>query len=198
MKVNPQMVAIWSQILARVPNSRIRFSIRGGADHNQSVIAAITSAGIDRSRFDLLDQLPYADYLRAYNDIDIALDPFPYNGGTTTFDALYMGVPVITLAGQLPVSRFGLTILTNLNLPDLIAHSPEQYIEIATTLATDRARLAHFRRDLRPRLLQSHLTDAKHFTQNLEATYRSMWHDWCRRHPRSRAGPASPGSPAAR
>jgi len=121
----------------------------------------------------------YQDYFAAYNAIDIALDPFPYNGGTTTCDALWMGVPVVTLAGQLALARAGVSILTNSNLPELIAQSPDQYISIATTLARDLPRLAKLRSTMRDRLTKSPLMDAPTYTHGIESAYRQAWRNWC-------------------
>ncbi|HEX8522327.1 MAG TPA: tetratricopeptide repeat protein [Tepidisphaeraceae bacterium] len=179
MKVTDPAIALWAEILKRVPGARLRCFIRGGAAHNFDSVETFADAGIDRERVELLETLPYGDYLRAYGEIDVALDPFPYNGGTTTFDSLYMGVPVITLAGELPVGRFGLTIMQNLDLPELVATTPDEYVERAVALAKDRDRLRLLRSTLRPRLANSHLTGARQFTRQLEALYRMMWRQWC-------------------
>ncbi|HEV2687142.1 MAG TPA: hypothetical protein VGV35_01270, partial [Bryobacteraceae bacterium] len=115
-----------------------------------------------------------------YKRIDIALDPFPYGGGTTSLDALWMGVPLVTLAGQTALSRTGVTLLSNLGLTELIAESPDQYIHIAASLAADLPKLAELRRTLRQRLSLSVLMDATRYTRNLEAAYRHAWKQWCR------------------
>ncbi len=113
-----------------------------------------------------------------YNQVDIALDPFPYNGGTTTLDALFMGVPVVTLAGLSGMSRAGVSILTNAGLTDLTAKTTAEYEEIAVRLAGDRGRV---RQDLRARMQSSPLMDAPRFVRNLEGAYRAMWREFCGR-----------------
>jgi predicted O-linked N-acetylglucosamine transferase (SPINDLY family) len=117
--------------------------------------------------------------LELYREIDIALDPFPYNGGTTTCDALWMGVPVVSLVGQTAVARAGLSLLSNVQLSDLAATSEEQYIDIATALATDLQRLAQIRANLRAQMLISPLMDQPYFARSVEAAYRSVWQTWC-------------------
>jgi predicted O-linked N-acetylglucosamine transferase (SPINDLY family) len=113
-----------------------------------------------------------------YHRVDIVLDTFPYNGHTTSLDALWMGVPVVSLAGKAPVSRAGLSQLTNLGLPELVAHSEEDYVRIAAELAGDLPRLAHLRSTLRERMENSVLMDAPRFARNVEAAYRKMWQAW--------------------
>ena len=115
------------------------------------------------------------DHLARYNNIDIALDPFPYNGTTTTCDALWMGVPVIALAGKTHVSRVGVSQLSNIGLPELIAADKDAYVEIAVALANDVPRLAELRSGLRQRMHISPLMDAPRFTRNLEAAFMQMW-----------------------
>jgi predicted O-linked N-acetylglucosamine transferase (SPINDLY family) len=111
--------------------------------------------------------------------IDIALDPFPFNGHTTMCHSMWMGAPVITLAGQRSVARVGVSVLTNLGLSDLIASSPDQYLHIAAQLAGDLPRLEMLRSNMRQRMRQSPLMDSQKFTQNLDAAYREAWVKWC-------------------
>jgi protein O-GlcNAc transferase len=113
--------------------------------------------------------------------MDIALDPFPYGGGTTTCDALWMGIPVVSLAGQTGVGRGGLSILSNIGLADLVAGNVDEYVQIASGLAGDLLRLSKLRATLRERMQKSPLMDAPHFARNIEAAYREMWRQWCRR-----------------
>jgi predicted O-linked N-acetylglucosamine transferase (SPINDLY family) len=119
------------------------------------------------------------EYFALYDRIDVGLDPFPYGGGTTTLDALWMGVPVVTLVGRTAVGRAGLSILSNAGLPELVARTPEEYLSIAAGLATDVPRLAELRTGLRARLQRSPLTDAARFAGHIEAAYRTMWQRWC-------------------
>jgi predicted O-linked N-acetylglucosamine transferase (SPINDLY family) len=111
------------------------------------------------------------------------LDTFPYNGHTTSLDSFWMGVPVITLVGQTVVGRAGLSQLTNLGLPEFIARTPEQYVQIAARLAGDLEQLAHLRATLRTRMSQSRLMDAKGYAGAVEAAYRDMWRQWCAKNP---------------
>jgi predicted O-linked N-acetylglucosamine transferase (SPINDLY family) len=119
------------------------------------------------------------DYLETYRRIDVALDPFPYAGGTTTCDALWMGVPVVSLTGSTAVSRAGWTLLTHAGLPECVAGSEAEYLELAARLLRDRAQLSRLRAELRGRLEASPVMDARRFTRGLEAAYRQMWRNWC-------------------
>ncbi|WP_418789244.1 hypothetical protein [Paraburkholderia pallida] len=121
------------------------------------------------------------DYLRTWAQIDIALDTFPYNGHTTSLDAFWMGVPVPTRVGRSAASRAGLSLLANLGLPELAAHTDAAYVEIVVSLARDPARLATLRAGLRARMAASPLMDGARFARNMEAAYRLMWRDWCER-----------------
>lgn len=107
------------------------------------------------------------------------MDTFPYNGTTTTCEALWMGVPVATLAGKTHMSRVGVSLLSNVGLPELIGQTPEQYVQIAVKLAGDLPKLGELRKLLRQRMENSPLLDAKCFAANVEATYRDMWRKWC-------------------
>ena len=117
----------------------------------------------------------------AFTSLDLGLDPFPYNGHTSTLDALWMGVPVITLAGRTAVGRGGVSILSNLGLPELIAQSTQQYVDISIQLASDIPRLRALRAGLRQRMRSSALMDGKQFAADVEVAFRSMWKTWCGR-----------------
>jgi predicted O-linked N-acetylglucosamine transferase (SPINDLY family) len=177
-KVNAGVIALWSSLLKLLPQSQLHLLIPGGP-RNTRVYDSFQAHGIDPQRLRLFDRQSGPEYLKLHHAVDIALDPFPYNGHTTSYDALYMGVPLVTLTGQRAVSRAGLSILTNLNLTELVARSPEQYVQIATSLAADLPRLADLRRTLRPRLEQSPLMDAPRFARDIEAAYRQMWLTYC-------------------
>jgi predicted O-linked N-acetylglucosamine transferase (SPINDLY family) len=120
-------------------------------------------------------------YFEQYNQIDVALDPFPYAGGTTTCDALWMGVPVVSLTGKTAVSRGGLSILSNLGKPEWATGDPDRYMQIAVEVASDLPRLAELRASLRQRMLNSPLMDAPQFARDIEAAYHLMWQNWCER-----------------
>jgi predicted O-linked N-acetylglucosamine transferase (SPINDLY family) len=114
-----------------------------------------------------------------YNRIDMALDPFPCVGGTTSMDTLWMGVPFVTLAGKHFVSRMGVTILKNAGLSELIASDLDQYITIAASLANNRDRLKKMRHGLREKFSSSPVMNQKNFVRNMEGAYREMWRTWC-------------------
>jgi predicted O-linked N-acetylglucosamine transferase (SPINDLY family) len=135
--------------------------------------------GIDAHRIEFFEPRPRRQYLELYQGVDIALDPFPYNGHTTSLDALWMGVPVVSLAEERAVSRAGLSQLTNLGLPELVAFSEEDYVRIAVQLAHDIPRLRELRAALRPRMEASVLMDAPRFARQIETAYRAMWRHWC-------------------
>jgi predicted O-linked N-acetylglucosamine transferase (SPINDLY family) len=147
--------------------------------HRQRLRDLLVAEGVDPQRVEFAAHVPIAEYFQLYHRIDIGLDPFPYTGGTTTCDALYMGVPVITLAGDRAVFRGGLSLLSNIQLGDLVATDPDQYIDIASTLAGDVERLSSLRSTLRDRMLHSPLMDAPRFARNMEKAYRTMWRAWC-------------------
>jgi protein O-GlcNAc transferase len=176
-KVSAESLECWTRILNNVPNSRLILHCRG-ATQQQRVGQSFAAARIDPSRLELLDFLPPAQYFQAYNRIDIGLDPFPYNGGTTTCDALWMGVPVVTLAGQLAVARAGVSLLSNVGLPQLIAGTIDQYVQIATTLASDVPALSALRVGLREQMRSSTLCNVSRCTAQLEDAYRTMWQEW--------------------
>jgi predicted O-linked N-acetylglucosamine transferase (SPINDLY family) len=128
---------------------------------------------------DLLGHSPYADYLAAYSRVDVALDPFPYNGGATSIESLWMGVPIVSLRGDHFVSRMGASILATAGLPELVAESAPEYVDKVVALAMDWGRLSDLRADLRARLARSPLFDGPGFARGLEAAYRQMWTAWC-------------------
>ena len=136
--------------------------------------------GIASERLELISyDLDLASHFRTYSRVDIALDPFPYNGTTTTCEALWMGVPVVTLAGGTHVARVGVSLLTNIGLPELIASNPEEYVSIAAALAADLDRLRELRGTLRQRMLSSPLMNGPQFARDVEAAYRDIWRRWC-------------------
>ena len=154
------------------------------ASLERAIVEAFARHGIDRERIELASRLSPRAFRELIARADIALDPFPFNGHTTTCECLWQGVPVVTLSGRTYVERFGGSGLATLGLDELIAHSVEQYVEIAVRLAGDRARLATLRRTLREHMTASPLMDFQGFTRNLEAEYRRMWQRWCAAPPR--------------
>lgn len=178
-KITPQVLAAWAGIIVRAPGSRL--IIRGDMTDSlrRRLLETFASHGVDRERLELVNRLPRPQYLELIKRMDIALDPFPFNGHTTTCDCLWQGVPVVTLSGNTYVTRFGGSGLKTLGLDELIAHSPEEYQNIAVNLASDIPRLTRYRSTLRDRMAHSPLLDFPTFTRNLETEYRRMWHAWC-------------------
>jgi protein O-GlcNAc transferase len=178
-KINPQVVSVWSQLLRMVPNARLLVMLSGIDESDPHWRQLFAHHGIKGDRLRFVGYRPYLDYLRSFSEVDVALDPFPYNGGTTTLDGLWMGVPTVTLAGRSGVSRAGASILNNAGLPDLVATTAEEYVAIAANLAEDLTRLRDLRLTLRARLRQSPLMNEARFVHQLEETYRGMWRRWC-------------------
>ncbi len=177
-KVTGVTLDLWMRLLRRVPEARLLVYARTEA-HRDRVRGAMREAGVEESRAAFVGRQPLADYLETYRLIDVALDPHPYGGGTTTCDALWMGVPVVSLAGRTAVSRAGSTLLANVGLEHLVARSEEQYVELAAGLIRDTNGLAALRRGLRRSIESSPIMAAPQFTRDLEAAFRSVWRAWC-------------------
>jgi predicted O-linked N-acetylglucosamine transferase (SPINDLY family) len=178
-KITEPTLAAWSRILRAVESSRLLLhAFHGG--HRERVRSYFERQGVARHRVEFVDFLPLAEFYDIHKQIDMALDPFPYGGGTTTCDALWMGVPVVSLIGRTAVGRGGLSILSNIGLAHLAAGDVDGYVEAATRLAFDRARLGELRRTLRDRMRHSPLMDAVRFARNVEACYRGMWREFVR------------------
>jgi predicted O-linked N-acetylglucosamine transferase (SPINDLY family) len=180
IKTTPAMIRLWARILAAVPNSKLMILAGAHGAKEPLIKQLFTNNGIPDHRLILMGRVPRRKYLTQYHQVDIALDVFPYNGHTTTLDALWMGVPVVSLIGDTHVQRAGLSVLTNIGLPELVARTAEEYVEKAVGLAEDWPRLAELRRTLRERMLRSPLMDEEGFTRRLEGAYRGMWERWVR------------------
>ncbi len=177
-KVNAVVLGIWAQVLKTVDRSRL-IILAGEGTHRQHTLDLLAAEGVVRDRVTFVVNQPQQQYLRYYHGIDIGLDTVPYNGHTTSLDSLWMGVPVVTLVGPTVVGRAGLSQLTNLGLPELIASSPEQFVRITAELAKDLSRLSALRATLRDRMRASPLMNAPRFARNIETAYREMWRRWC-------------------
>ena len=171
-KYNPQVFALWARVLAATPGSRLVLKWRTFNDDTfrQKVIHAFVERGIAPERIELRGPSFHADVLKEYADLDIALDPFPFTGGLTSCEALWMGVPVVTWPQSRVVSRQTHAILNQIGLPELSAPDADEYVQIAVELANDRERLAHLRATLRDRMRASPLLDVTGFTRQLEDT----------------------------
>lgn len=181
-KLSEFVLRLWAKILERVPNSRLLIKATAVAipAARQRIEQIFSSEGIalDRLIFRAFEPTR-ALHMAVYGDVDIALDSYPYHGTATTCDALWMGVPVVTLAGPSHVARVSVSILNNVGLSELVAENVEQYLSIATSLAQDPQRIAHLRSTMRERLLASTLMDARQFARSFEEAYRTAWADWC-------------------
>jgi len=177
-KINPAVLRLWARVLRAVEHSRLRLLAVAGA-HRQRAVDALAAEGIAADRVEFSAPLLRLRYLELYHEIDLGLDTLPYNGHSTSLDSYWMGVPVVTLLGQTVVGRAGWSQLSNLGLTELAAHSPDEFVRIASELARDRPRLATLRASLRERMQRSPLMDAPRFARNIEAAYRTMWKEWC-------------------
>jgi predicted O-linked N-acetylglucosamine transferase (SPINDLY family) len=178
-KMSPSALALWRDLLVAIPNSTLLLHALAGS-HRDRVKNEFAQGGVDPRRIDFVGKQSFTDYLHTYGRIDIALDPFPFNGGTTTCDALWMGCPVVTLAGQIAVAREGVSILTRAGFPKWVANSREQYVAVAKALAQDHDQLSTIRASMRPALASSPLMDRKAYARGVEQAYRSAWQQWCR------------------
>ena len=177
-KVNRQVLELWARVLRAVKGSRLAIFVSPGV-HTAQVYHPFDQLGIARERIQFKPAEPKHEFLLMHHDVDVVLDPFPCNGGATSLDAFWMGVPVISLVGRTIVGRIGLSLLSNLGLQNLVADSPVRYIEIAVELSADLGRLAALRQGLRARLEHSPLMDAPRFARNMESLYQKAWDDWC-------------------
>jgi len=177
-KIGPSVVAVWSEILRRLPASRLvlQYRVMDDATVSGRMAALFGGHGIDAGRVELRGRAP--DLLAMYHDIDIALDPFPYTGCTTTAEALWMGVPVVTLPGEAFIGRHSLSHLSNVGLTESIAESAADYVERAIRLAGDLPKLAELRAGLRERVASSSLGDSRRFAENLLRLLRAAWREW--------------------
>jgi predicted O-linked N-acetylglucosamine transferase (SPINDLY family) len=165
-------------ILRAAPNSRLLLRAPEGLCRME-LAGRFARGGVTADRLEFVGTQPWKPYLETLQRIDIALDPFPYGGGISTCDALWMGIPVVTLIGRTAVGRGGFSILSNTGLSELAAETPERYVEIAVALANDLPRLNELRMSLRERMERSPLRDPVSFARDVEAAYREMWRVWC-------------------
>jgi len=181
-KLVQPVIEAWARILIAVPGSRLL--LKASVFENQKVCDELHhrffACGVDKERVELRGPSLHQAMLEQYGEIDIALDPFPFNGGMTTLEALWMGVPLVTLAGDSVVSRQSASALSNIGLTELIFNDLDSYIQGAIALAHDTARLTKLRSGLRQRMANSPLCQPEQFAQDLETLYRRMWQAWCK------------------
>jgi predicted O-linked N-acetylglucosamine transferase (SPINDLY family) len=174
VKVNDAAIVLWACIMRQIEGSQLTLLAPVG-DARKKMLDSFGAQGIDAARVQFVEYQSRLPYLATYRSIDVCLDTFPYNGHTTSLDAFWMGVPVVTLVGSTVVGRAGLCQAMNLGLPELIARTPDEYAEIAVGLCKDRDRLSNLRAGMRVRMERSPLMDAPRFAKNMEAAYRSIW-----------------------
>jgi len=177
-KLNPAVIRLWSRILHALPQARLMLGNVTDEDVRQRLTDRFGQSGIGPERLILQRRVAIADFLALHHRIDLALDPFPYTGGTTTMHALWMGVPVVTLAGDHAVSRLSAAHLSRVGLTQFIAHSEDEYLQCVLRAAQDLPALNQVRQSLRARMTAAEVTPAT-VTRHLEAAYRTMWRDWC-------------------
>jgi predicted O-linked N-acetylglucosamine transferase (SPINDLY family) len=177
-RVTSRTIELWAGALGKMDGSRLLFAAPRGSCR-QRLLDAFQRRGVSGARLEFIDAKPRLANLDLHRRIDIGLDTYPWNGRTTTLDAIWMGVPAITLSGQRGVSRIGSAILSRLGLEDLVAHCSDEFAAVAARLAGDLSNLTKLRSSLRQRLESSPLMEADRFTRNLESAYRRIWVRWC-------------------
>ena len=182
-KINSSIITIWAEILKANQNAKFIIKFKGGDDKliTDYYLGEFEKRQVNPERIKMYGGLPALDHLNLYNSVDIALDTFPYNGTTTTFEALWMGVPVISLVGNHHMSRVGLSILSRFGMQFLAAETPVQYLIRATALAAKIDELAQMRTIMRKTMAGSCLCNTEKFVDNVETAFRQMWHKWCQK-----------------
>lgn len=181
-KITPDVIALWARILKRVPNSTLLLKDRNldYSENRSRILSLFVLNGVSSKRINLIGMLKSnAAHLNAYSKIDIALDPFPYNGTTTTCEALYMGVPVITLLGDRHAARVTSSILTHAGRSEWIAENEDEYVDIAAQLASEPYKMIQYRKEQRSLMDASVLCNVDRFTKEMENVFRNVWKDWC-------------------
>jgi predicted O-linked N-acetylglucosamine transferase (SPINDLY family) len=183
-KVNDSVISLWARVLAAVPDSRLFLKAKQLKEISlrQSIIDRFVALGVDAARLILEDVEPRMEYLTAYHRTDISLDTFPFPGGATSAESLWMGVPVLILPGESFLSRQGLGLLMNVGLPEWVATDANDYVTRAVAHTSNLRHLAALRGGLRQKLLASPLCDAPRFARHLELALREMWQAWCVAH----------------
>lgn len=180
-KMNDAVVDVWARILRAMPTSKLFLKSQqtGESTQREKLLMRFSKRGIPEERLILEDYGPREQYLTAYQRVDIGLDPFPYPGGTTTAEALWMGIPVLTLAGETFIARQGIGLMMNAGLAEWVAMDPDDYVQKALTHSTNIFALAALRAGLRQQVLASPVFDARKFATHFDEALRNMWRMWC-------------------
>ncbi len=176
-KYTGEVIALWAQVLKAVPGSRLLLAASGSRGDDR-IRQAFERHGVG-GQVEMRPRRGVGDYMKMYHEVDVGLDPFPFTGGVTTCDALWMGVPVISLAGSTCVARQGVSFLSNVGLADWVAQTPEAVVDVARRWAADLPALARLRAGLRDVVQQSPLVDGQRYVRHLERVYRDLWRRWC-------------------
>ncbi|MFQ5471147.1 MAG: tetratricopeptide repeat protein [Gammaproteobacteria bacterium] len=189
-KINKQVIRLWAHVLCEVEGSRLVLQSSAFDDQGirQRFKQKFAQFGIEEERLILKKRIPFVEHLGVYSELDIALDPYPWNGHTTTCHSLWMGVPVITLAGKRHSGRLSKSVLFSLGLNDWVAQTEEQYVQLAVAWAGRLEQLNELRQVMRERMLASPLCDGSRLVKGLEKTYREVWRQWCRAPAAGQAG----------
>jgi predicted O-linked N-acetylglucosamine transferase (SPINDLY family) len=176
-KINDEVLAVWSRVFQHLPNARLLLQahLLKFPEVRNRLLKRLDGSGIDTERVTLEKAVPRRDYLTAHSHIDMILDTFPFTGGTTTCEALWMGVPTVTLIGNTMIARQGASLLTAAGLPDWIAKDTDDYVAKAVAYASDLEKLAQLRAGLRQHVLSSPLFDGQRFARNFEAALWKIW-----------------------
>ena len=181
-KINPRVFRLWGRLLQAIPDAELVVAT-GGKEGDEAIEAQVRQTceecGVPLARLKPIGRKPFKEYFEYHNEVDIVLDAFPYTGATVTAHALWMGVPVITLAGPSPIHRSATSMMNSVGLPEFVAESEDDYIAIARRFADDVEALAAIRQGLRARMQASPLMDGERVTRSLEEAYRRVWRQWC-------------------
>lgn len=180
-KASEHTIELWSRILVQCPQARLILVAIGGRDDEtiRYFSSKFERHGVNPEQLEFRGYIAKQKYYESYNEVDLGLDPFPYNGGTTGYDSIWMGVPFVTWPGEHLSARMGKAILENVGLHELVASSADDYVNIAVALANDHERLKHLRANLRERMINSPLLDGPRMARSLEDAFRGMWRRWC-------------------
>jgi predicted O-linked N-acetylglucosamine transferase (SPINDLY family) len=181
VKVRPEMLALWCDILLQVPGSRLlmQASGLGGAEITAQIRSYFKKRGVDIKRLEIRGWTGLTEYFQLGEVVDIALDPYPFNGGVTTCHALWMGMPVVTMSGESAASRVGRSILSRMGLSELVAENPTQYVAIAVNLAKNHDKLTELRASLREKMVAGGILNGGALAKQAESAYRTVWRNWC-------------------